>query len=84
MLLYLNNVKLYLGTNSSYYYTIYITSILTNTLTILILNIVAIIYFLSKELATTTNVEFNNLSIIGLSIIENFLSIIEEPIKSLF
>jgi len=43
-------------------------------------NIAAIIYLLSKEIATTTKEELNNLSIIGLSIIEDPLSIIEEPI----
>jgi len=84
IVLYPNKVKLYSSIDSSSYYAIYIASILTNTLTLPISNIVAIIYLLSKELATTTNIEFNNLSIIGLSIIEATLSIIEELTKFLF
>jgi len=83
-MLYLNNVKLYSSTNSSSYYAIYVTSIFTNILILPILNIVAIIYLLSKELATITNADLNNLSIIGLSIIEEPLSIIEEFTKFLF
>ena len=83
-MLYSNNIKFYSSTNSSYYYAIYIASIFTNTFTIPISNIVAIIYFLSKELATITKLELNNLSIIGPSIIEDLLFIIEESTKSLF